>query len=176
MKKELQEKLFEKYPAIFRQKDLSAQETAMCWGLACGDGWYVLIDELCGEIQNRVNNVNRGRKYKIENSPSSIVPTKVEMLICEAVQVKEKFGGLRFYIYGGDDFIDGAISLAESMSYRICSKCGSKKDTPHSDRGWIHSTCSNCQDKFLKARSKVLDTHNEVFEALADSNDKDQGE
>lgn len=30
---ELQEKLFEKYPKIFRQKDLSMNETCMCWGI-----------------------------------------------------------------------------------------------------------------------------------------------
>jgi hypothetical protein len=154
MKKELQDKLFKKYPKIFRQKDMSMQETAMCWGIACGDGWYTLIDELCGEIQNRVDNVNRSRKYKFENSPETIVPVPVEELICEAVQVKEKFGCLCFYIYGGDDFIDGAISLAESMSHRICSQCGDKVERKKSDRGWIHTFCLNCQDDFLEKRKK----------------------
>jgi hypothetical protein len=51
MDRELQQKLFDKYPKIFRQKDLSMQETAMCWGIACGNGWYDLIDALCEEIQ-----------------------------------------------------------------------------------------------------------------------------
>ena len=40
MKKELEDKLFEKNPKIFRQKELSSQETAMCWGITCGDGWF----------------------------------------------------------------------------------------------------------------------------------------
>jgi hypothetical protein len=152
MNKELQEKLFLKYPKIFRQKSLTPQETAMCYGIGCGDGWFDLLDELCGEIQNRCENINRNIRYKIENSQSDEVVEEPITFICEATQVKEKFGGLRFYTFGGDDFIDGAISLAESMSYRICSKCGNKKDTPSSDRGWIHSTCKNCQDEFLKSR------------------------
>ena len=86
MKKALQNKLFEKYPSIFRQKDLSNQETAMCYGITCGDGWYTLIDEMCGNIKNRMENYNRGKP-------------KEQHLVCEATQVKEKFGGLRFYVW-----------------------------------------------------------------------------
>ena len=153
MKKELQEKLFSKYPKLFRQKDLTPQETAMCWGIGCGDGWYDLLDELCGEIQNHCANINRDIKYKLENSKSDEFVEEPITFTCEATQVKEKFGGLRFYTFGGDAFIDGAISLAESMSYRICSSCGNKKDTVVSDRGGIRAVCLNCQDKFLKSRS-----------------------
>jgi len=57
MKKELQDKLFETYPNIFRQKDLDKTQTAMCWGISCGDGWYTILDELCANIQNRIRNV-----------------------------------------------------------------------------------------------------------------------
>jgi len=133
MKKELQDKLFEKYPKIFRQKDMSKQETCMCWGIACGDGWYVLIDELCGSIDNRLHNVNRGK-------PDD------DQLICEAVQVKEKFGGLCFYTFGGDDYIDGLIDMAESMSYRICTNC-SNQSIPQKNRGWIYTLCNDCRYK-----------------------------
>ncbi len=133
MRQELQDKLFEKYPKIFRQKDMTPQETAMCRGITCGDGWFILIDELCSSIENRLRNVNRGMP---EN----------EHLICEATQVKEKFGGLRFYICGGDDYIKGLISLAESMSYRICSKC-SNQSKPQKNRGWIYTLCDNCRNQ-----------------------------
>ena len=43
MKKELQDKLFEKYPKLYRQKDLDKTQTAMCWGISCGSGWYNII-------------------------------------------------------------------------------------------------------------------------------------
>jgi hypothetical protein len=133
VKKELQDKLFEKYPKIFRQKDLSKQETCMCWGFACGDGWYTLIDELCGSIENRLQNSNRGKPEE-------------EHLICEAVQVKEKFGSLCFYVTGGDDYICGLIDMAESMSYRICTEC-SNQSTPQKNRGWIYTLCDDCRYK-----------------------------
>ena len=44
MKQELQQKLYDTYPKLFIQKDLPPQQTAMCWGICCGDGWYDLID------------------------------------------------------------------------------------------------------------------------------------
>lgn len=133
MNKDMQETLYQKYPSIFRQKDLDKTVTAMCWGISVGDGWYTLIDELCDNIQNRLRNVNR-------NKPES------EHLICEAVQVKEKFGELCFYIYGGDDYINGLISMAESMSCHVCSECGNKSD-PQKERGWIYTKCNPCQEK-----------------------------
>tara|TARA_Y100001937_G_C7037036_1_gene292874 strand:+ start:275 stop:706 length:432 start_codon:yes stop_codon:yes gene_type:complete len=138
MKKELQDELFKKYPKIFRQKDLPKQETAMCWGISCGDGWYTLLDELCGDIKNHIQNVNR-------NNPDA------EPLVCEAVQVKEKFGSLRFYTQGGDDYTNGLIGFAESISSHICSECGNKC-TQKNIRGWIHSMCPDCQDKHLSRR------------------------
>lgn len=128
MKETLQKKLFEKYPKIFRQKDLSKQETLMCWGFECGSGWYNLIDTLCGTIKNYLDNVN-------------------ECPQVEAVQVKEKFGGLRFYYDGGDDFIEGAVWLAESMSYRICDICGSP-GTPN-NIGWIATRCDEHRESII---------------------------
>lgn len=135
MNSELQQKLFEKYPEIFRQKDLDKTVSAMCWGISCGDGWYDLIDCLCWQIKNRVENVNRRKKEDEEK------------LICEAVQVKEKFGGLCFYTYGGDEFIDGVISLAETLSYQTCSDCGKPSEKNDEHRGWIYTRCKECKDK-----------------------------
>ena len=143
MKKDLQNALFKKYPKIFRQKDLPAQETAMCWGITVGDGWYDLIDLLCEKIQNRVENINSKRQSRIENSPKTLVPIPVEHLVCEATQVKEKFGMLCFYICGGDDFIRGLISMTESLSIKTCSKCGNRKEE-NLKRGWHYTLCSQC--------------------------------
>jgi hypothetical protein len=136
LKKELQEKIFEAYPNIFRQKDLPQTQTAMCRGISCGDGWYTIINELCANIQNHVINENR-------NNPEE------DNMICEALQVKEKFGGLRFYIHGGDDFIKGLVSLAESLSYRTCSECGNKSTQNKKNRGWVHTLCDTCRKQKL---------------------------
>jgi hypothetical protein len=61
-------------------------------------------------------------------------------------QIKEKFGGLRFYYSGGNKQIDGLVSLAESMSYMICETCGSTTDVGQT-KGWISVQCKECIDK-----------------------------
>jgi len=138
MKENLQDKLFKNYPKIFRQKDLPSTETCMCWGITCDDGWYDIIDTLCEAIQQRVQFIN-GQRILVK---PTLVPTKQSALICEAAQVKEKFGGLRFYTDGGDDFINGLISMAESISYMTCEICGSKGKP---EGRWVKTLCDSCR-------------------------------
>jgi hypothetical protein len=59
-------------------------------------------------------------------------------------QVKEKFGTLRFYYSGGDDYISGLVSMAESMTGVTCEECGN----PGTSRGggWIHVYCEPCEE------------------------------
>lgn len=133
MKPELQQKLYKNYPKIFKQKDDDKTKTAMCWGISCGDGWYDILNVLCENIQNHLKNKNRDKPEE-------------EHLICEAVQVKEKFGGLCFYIYGGDEKIEGMIDFAESMSYLTCSNCGKPSEKNKERRGWIYTLCTECKD------------------------------
>lgn len=51
----LDKHLCEKYPKIFSERNLSPQDTCMCWGLSVGQGWYSLIDILCNRIQNHID-------------------------------------------------------------------------------------------------------------------------
>lgn len=57
----------------------------------------------------------------------------------ELHQVKEKFGGLRFYIGKGTDAMFELIHSAEATSLEICEICG-KPGTP-SGIYWIKTTC-----------------------------------
>lgn len=120
-----EEKLLKKYPKIFRQKSLPMTETAMCWGLSCGKGWFWLIDILCQNLQYDTD----------ENGYPQI----------EAVQVKEKFGGLRFYTNGADKKHQGMIWLAESLSLEICEECGTHKNVSQNKQGWIRTLCKECR-------------------------------
>ena len=56
-----------------------------------------------------------------------------------AVQVKEKFGGLRFYYQGGDDKIDGMVRMAESWAAHSCEECGAPGTS--GGKGWIKTLC-----------------------------------
>ena len=117
MKTELQNKLFDKYPKIFVQKDLE---------INTGDGWYDILDTLCGQIQNHL-------KHNLRKDQD---PTGLNV---EAVQVKQKFGGLRFYYNGGDEFIQGLTSMAEAISNRTCEECGSPGT--QNNAGWVRTRC-----------------------------------
>jgi hypothetical protein len=104
-------KLETNYPKMFAHK---------YGGIAVGSGWWPLIETLCNTIQRHID--NKG----------------CQQVVVE--QVKEKFGGLRFYYQGGDDFIHGAVWLAESLSMQMCEECGAPGE--RGGDGWVVTLCS----------------------------------
>lgn len=73
MDQALQEILFEKYPELYEQRTWDMKATCMCWGFEVPDVWFDIIDDLSAKI--------------VAISPET-----------RAVQVKEKFNELRFYV------------------------------------------------------------------------------
>ena len=138
MRRELDEKLCEKYPKIFRDRNAPMTQTAMCWGFECSDGWYNIINTLCFQIQNHIDWKNSQREKLLKSNPHDIdIPDEVSQVV--AVQVKEKFGTLRFYADGGDDKTDGMIRMAEAMSAVTCETCGSPGEMR--GRSWFYTAC-----------------------------------
>lgn len=135
MKKELDEYLVNKYPKIFADRYEDMRKTAMCWGFDHDDGWFWLLDQLCSSIQSYIDNNNEYRDS--DKQISQVVAT----------QVKEKFGALNFYYNGGDKYIDGMVSLAESMSLHVCERCGTIENVGRTKGPWIFTICKNCYDK-----------------------------
>lgn len=80
------------------------------------------------------------KKQMLEEGPRELK----EIFPIVAVQVKEKFGGLRFYIDGGDETVHSYINFAESLSYHTCEFCGSNQDIGQTTSGWITTMCKNC--------------------------------
>lgn len=147
MKKELDEKLCTKYPKIFANRHGDMRTTCMCWGFECGDGWYWLIDSLCSNLQWNTDNNNSG-------SNEGRYPQVV------ASQVKEKFGGLRFYVEGATEAQYAVISFSEALSYHICEACGTTKNIGHT-RGYIRTLCEDCSKKSNAAWIREEDEENE---------------
>lgn len=130
MRQELDELLCAKYPKIFVNRHGDMKETAMCWGFECGDGWFNIINQLCANIQHHIDwKQEQKEKYNRGEGCSQVV----------AVQVKEKFGSLRFYTDGGNDTIYGMIRMAESMSAVTCEECGAPGKLR--GRGWMYTAC-----------------------------------
>lgn len=95
----------------------------------CDDGWGSLITELEAKLKAL--------------SPAYTIS-----------QVKEKFGGLRYYAKPGDvdeetsrQFYD-LIREAEAKSYEICECCGQPGGLARrGGRGWYKTLCSSCSGK-----------------------------
>ena len=143
MKQELDALLCERYPKIMVNRNKDMKETCMCWGFECRDGWFNILDQLMGNIQHHIDWNLRQRQvaidYNSKSTPESMrkVPELVPQVTLD--QVKEKFGTLRFYYTGGDNYIDGMVRMAESMSSVVCEECGA----PGQRRGggWIYTAC-----------------------------------
>jgi hypothetical protein len=106
MNKELDKKLCEEFPDIFKNRHGDMQTTAMCWGFECGDGWYNIIHGLCLSLKN---NYMTSKDLRADGRP---LPEDMDIDNPEfasyfwhhagtpnviATQVKEKYGSLRFY-------------------------------------------------------------------------------
>lgn len=81
------------------------------------------------------------KKHKLINEEiPDYMKAKPEIPQVIAVQVKEKFGTLRFYFDGGDHICHAYVAMAEAMSARTCEMCG-KSGVLRQDRGWIQTLC-----------------------------------
>lgn len=129
----------------------------MCWGLDCGDGWFDLIDTLCANIQRHVDWLvaEQKRRFTYDDSFTEDDMKPEEDLQVVAAQVKEKFGGLRFYFEGGDDEVSGMVQMAESMSYHVCEDCGNKGILRKG--GWYRTMCDPCNDTWQARRAQNWD-------------------
>lgn len=127
MKPELQEKLTKDFPKIFADTDKTPQESAMVFGIATGDGWFWIIHHLCRALQELTD---------IDGEPQAI-----------AFQVKEKFGGLKFYVNGVSSEQYSLIHFAESLSYSVCEECGAMANVSLRKDGWIRTLCDTCEEK-----------------------------
>jgi len=89
-------------------------------GLECDAGWVGLISVLCDELQNATDRMGAPQ--------------------IETMQVKEKFGELRFYVRLSSDYQDGLIDLACEMSAKTCEQCGCPGSMWVSG-GYFHTAC-----------------------------------
>lgn len=66
MRQELDKLLCEKYPKMMVNRNKNMQETCMCWGFDCGDGWYNILDQLMSNIQHHIDWKEKQRKWAMD--------------------------------------------------------------------------------------------------------------
>lgn len=81
--------------------------------------------------------MDKAFQHDIATKNYRVIPPEIPQLV--AFQVKEKFGTLRFYYDGGDDFCSGVVSMMESMTYHTCEVCGNLGKV-YND-GWVVVRC-----------------------------------
>lgn len=108
--------LLDRYPNAFKYR--SKNFAFDLYGFECGDGWAELLEPIAQYLEE-----------KNKDMPTIYV-----------AQIKEKFGGLRFYTHGGDETLEKLIDEASDRSLRTCEVCG-LEGTPRKIRGWISTLC-----------------------------------
>lgn len=161
MRDELELKLAERFPFMRWAEDWQVRwengKIPSVFGCEIGDGWYELMVDLCTEIT---------AAYKRSGAPVDIVVD----------QVKEKWGGLRFYYHipdhsgessvfsitgmeslqdaGGESPLQVEISEIvrkyEEMSFAICEDCG--KQGTRRKLGYVCTLCDECFAKRFTGR------------------------
>jgi len=121
MDKELDDRLVEEFPNLYRNRYGDPMYTCMVWGFP-GNGWFQLIYDLSAKLEKLILQI----------------PEPERELYC-AAQCKEKFGGLRFYMDGATDEMQALIREAENLSWHICEECGAKGE--RRGGGWIKVLC-----------------------------------
>ena len=114
------------YPKIF-------PETAT--DVYCGEGWFPIVTVLCRNIQ-------------------SYLDWRPEVKQVTVAQMKEKFGALRFYYDGGNDYISGLVSMAEAVSEITCEECGKPGELRQG--GWLKTLCDEHNEQ-REARKRNAD-------------------
>lgn len=97
------------------------------FGWEIGDGWKPLVTELIKDL----------KELKWNGT---------------ILQIKEKFGGLRFYIGEGSELIFNRINKAESDSYKICEECGVQGKL-RQDLPWIKTLCEEHYNDEISRRA-----------------------
>jgi hypothetical protein len=125
------QRIIKKYPEVFGGTDGDHPDQSfgpVYWEF--GYGWDGLIETLASCIA-----------AELKSSPPSNpnFPFTVQ-------QMKEKFGGLRFYTSPTSKSILGMILMAEQHSYKVCEVCGNPATLCRSGL-WFQTLCPSCANK-----------------------------
>lgn len=119
----------EKFPEMFGQP---------YGGFCVGKGWWPIVEKLCSQIDSYTKWRTNTREALLKDNPHDReVPDAITQVT--VAQIKEKFGGLRFYYDGGDDHIAGMVRMAEIWAGDSCEECGAPG--VRRSGGWVRTLC-----------------------------------
>lgn len=102
----------------------------------CAHGWFEILYNLSMEIEQILS--REAQELKLHEGKEN---EQVEMF---AIQVKEKYGTLRFYMSYETDEIADLIHAAECLSKETCEVCG--KHGKMRGSTWFSVRCDSCYE------------------------------
>lgn len=111
-------------------------------GFAIGRGWWLIVDRLMSNIQHHIDWSVKNNLWDLENGKEDVRQIIPQVVVA---QIKEKFGGLRFYYDGGDDEISGMVRMAEVWASHTCDQCGDFGERRQG--GWIRTLCDTHENE-----------------------------
>jgi hypothetical protein len=121
-KEDKRNKIREKYPLLFRNPI----------PFECDGGWLDLIDELSSKLEGVIKELFQ-KEPELKNQYDF-----------SAIQVKEKFGELRFYMSAYVDEMFGLITEYTDKSKKICEVCGNEAALKEVNPRWYKTICDGC--------------------------------
>lgn len=131
MKLELQAELLRRNPKFFRKPGEGRLQDERApfdeRGIECGDGWFALIERLSTACEDEID--------------ALISQGVTEVHWPRVAQIKEKFGGLRFYVNGSvtDELRALVLTVEEEESRHTCECCGAPGKLR--EGRWRHTYC-----------------------------------
>lgn len=133
MNPEFDRELCEKFPLLYSNRHSDPKTTILAWGFDIDDGWVPLIRDLSEKLERLI-----------------MALPEEERAEYRAEQVKEKFGGLRFYMSKLTVEMQAAIREAEALSTSVCEVCSAPGET--CGGGWIKTLCAVHEEERRRSR------------------------
>ena len=70
----------------------------------------------------------------------------------QILQIKSKFGGLRFYVGSALNEVHDLIDEAENKSYSLCEECGMPAKSVN--LGWVYTVCPKHEKQIIETRDR----------------------
>lgn len=105
-------------------------------------------------IEEWVNDVGEGWRPLIRGLDANLRALDPDYIIG---QIKEKFGGLRYYFdaFRGDiEECERLVRAAEELSFKICEACGAPGTTKAWNGFWVRTLCPLCVRSEEDARNE----------------------
>lgn len=116
------EDLLQKYPELLQN----------AFDISHPPGWNPIVESLCSCI-------------------SSLILFETEPELFYVQQIKQKFGGLRFYMSQETPQMTEAIQMAEGACVNVCEMCG-EPGKHHTVRGWLATMCDKHAEEWANRK------------------------